>query len=63
LDGLGDFSDGDLAVIGALLHYVSLTQMGERPALRVPRREAASALLSIDAATRASQPPPARASL
>jgi DNA mismatch repair protein MutS len=54
LDGLGDFSDGDLAVIGALLHYVSLTQMGERPALRVPRREAASALLSIDAATRAS---------
>ena len=31
LDGLGDFEDGDLAVIGALLHYVNLTQMGERP--------------------------------
>ncbi len=54
LDGLGDFADGDLAAIGALLHYVSLTQMGERPALRPPKREAASALLSIDAATRAS---------
>ncbi|MFZ1109019.1 MAG: DNA mismatch repair protein MutS [Rhodomicrobium sp.] len=54
LDGLGDFADGDLAAIGALLHYVNLTQMGERPALRPPKREAASALLSIDAATRAS---------
>jgi DNA mismatch repair protein MutS len=54
LDGLGDFEDGDLAVIGALLHYVNLTQMGERPALQPPRREAMAALLSIDAATRAS---------
>ena len=54
LDGLGDFEDADLAVIGALLHYVNLTQMGERPALRSPKREAQGALLSIDAATRAS---------
>ena len=54
IEGLGDFSDGDLAAIGALLHYVNLTQMGERPALRPPRREAQGALLSIDAATRAS---------
>ena len=54
LDGLGDFEDGDLAAIGALLHYVNLTQMGERPALQPPKREAQGALLSIDAATRAS---------
>ncbi len=54
LDGLGDFEDGDLAVIGALLYYVDLTQMGERPALAFPKREATAALLSIDAATRAS---------
>ncbi len=54
LDGLGDFEDGDLAAIGALLHYVNLTQMGERPALQPPRREATATLLSIDAATRAS---------
>ncbi len=54
LDGLGDFSEGDLAVVGALLHYVNLTQMGERPALRTPKREAAGGLLAIDAATRAS---------
>ena len=40
--------------MGALLHYVNLTQMGERPALRAPKREAQGALLLIDAATRAS---------
>jgi DNA mismatch repair protein MutS len=54
LDGLGDFEDGDLAVAGALLHYVNLTQMGERPALSPPKRESQAALLSIDAATRSS---------
>ena len=54
IEGFGDFSDSDLAAIGALLHYVNLTQMGERPALQAPKREAQGALLSIDAATRAS---------
>ncbi|MGA7328056.1 MAG: DNA mismatch repair protein MutS [Rhodomicrobium sp.] len=54
IDGLGWFAEGDLAAIGALFHYVVLTQMGERPALRTPRREAGAGLLIIDAATRAS---------
>ncbi|MGO9484684.1 MAG: DNA mismatch repair protein MutS [Rhodomicrobium sp.] len=54
LDGLGFFTEDDLAAIGALLHYVNLTQMGERPALRAPKREAPGALMLIDAATRAS---------
>lgn len=54
LDGLGDFGDGELTVSGALLHYVNLTQMGERPALRLPRKESAGTLLAIDAATRSS---------
>ncbi len=54
LDGLGDFEDGDLVAAGALLHYVNLTQMGERPAFSPPKREPQAALLSIDAATRAS---------
>ncbi len=54
LDGLGFFTEGDLAAMGALLHYVNLTQMGERPALRAPKREAPGALMLIDAATRAS---------
>jgi len=54
LDGLGFFTEGDLAAMGALLHYVNLTQMGERPAMRAPKREAPGALMLIDAATRAS---------
>jgi DNA mismatch repair protein MutS len=54
LDGLGFFTEGDLSAIAALLHYVNLTQMGERPALRAPARDAPGALLLIDAATRAS---------
>jgi DNA mismatch repair protein MutS len=54
LDGLGFFTEGDLAAVGALLHYVNLTQMGERPAMRAPKREAPGALMLIDAATRAS---------
>ena len=37
IEGFGDFSDSDLAAIGALLHYVNLTQMGERPALQAPK--------------------------
>ncbi len=54
LDGLGFFTEGDLAAIGALLHYVNLTQMGGRPALRAPKREVPGGLMLIDAATRAS---------
>ncbi len=54
LDGLGFFTEGDLAAAGALLHYVNLTQMGGRPALRAPKREVPGGLMLIDAATRAS---------
>ncbi len=54
LDGLGFFTEGDLAAAGALLHYVNLTQMGARPALRAPKREVTGGLMLIDAATRAS---------
>jgi DNA mismatch repair protein MutS len=54
LEGLGFFTEGDLTAIGALLHYVNLTQMGERPTLRPPKREAQGDVLLIDAATRAS---------
>ncbi len=54
LDGFGFFTEGDLAAIGGLLHYIGLTQMGERPALRAPKRQASGELLLIDAATRAS---------
>ncbi len=53
LEGLAPFSRPELAAVGALLTYVSLTQIGRAPALRPPRRDGARATLVIDAATRA----------
>ncbi|NOX96085.1 MAG: DNA mismatch repair protein MutS, partial [Alphaproteobacteria bacterium] len=54
LDGFGDFSRAECSALGALLSYISLTQVGRMPALAAPRRVAASAAMAIDAATRAS---------
>ena len=53
LDGFGDFTRAELAAAGAVLAYVEKTQIGERPALQPPQREDASAVMFIDAATRA----------
>ncbi|WP_052699133.1 DNA mismatch repair protein MutS [Hyphomicrobium sp. 99] len=53
LAGFGTFSRHELASIGAVLKYVDLTQMGQKPLIRAPRR-AGSASLFIDAASRAS---------
>ena len=52
LDSFGDFRRVDVAVLGALIDYVAITQVGHMPYLRPPRREAADAGLLIDAATR-----------
>ena len=54
LDGLGDYSRVELAAANAALAYVEKTQIGEKPALSRPTKEDASAVLQIDAATRAS---------
>jgi DNA mismatch repair protein MutS len=53
LDAFGDFRRLDVAVLGALIDYISITQVGRVPYLRPPRKEAADAGLLIDAATRA----------
>jgi DNA mismatch repair protein MutS len=53
LDGFGGFSRAELAAFGALLKYVEITQLGQRPVLRPPRRSGGGAFLCIDAATRA----------
>ncbi|MEL6587225.1 MAG: DNA mismatch repair protein MutS, partial [Pseudomonadota bacterium] len=52
LDAFGQFSRADLAAMGALIEYVELTQRGQLPLLRPPRKEAASTLMAIDTATR-----------
>jgi DNA mismatch repair protein MutS len=52
LDSFGDFRRIDVAALGALLDYITITQVGNIPYLRSPRRESAEAGLLIDAATR-----------
>ena len=54
VESFGQFTRDDLAAIAALLHYVHLTQIGQMPALRPPRKETPAGLMMIDAATRAS---------
>ncbi len=53
LDGYGEFSKAEVSATGGILAYVEKTQIGERPALRPPKREESTDTLFIDAATRA----------
>ncbi|KIT17877.1 DNA mismatch repair protein MutS [Jannaschia aquimarina] len=52
LEAFGTFTRPEVAAMGALIDYVDLTQRGQLPLMRPPRREAASDQLQIDAATR-----------
>ncbi|WP_235962719.1 DNA mismatch repair protein MutS [Jannaschia marina] len=52
LDAFGSFDRAELGAMGALVEYVEITQRGKLPLMRPPRREAASDLMAIDAATR-----------
>ena len=53
LDAYGEFTKAELAALAGLLVYVEITQVGQAPLLRPPRKESAGSLLIIDAATRA----------
>ncbi len=53
LDGFGAFSRVEIAAAAAALAYVEKTQLGARPPLVPPQREAAGDVMLIDAATRA----------
>ncbi len=48
----GELSRAELAVLGALVEYLTETQKGQLPLLRRPIREARAEFVSIDAATR-----------
>jgi DNA mismatch repair protein MutS len=50
--GFAEFSRAEVAALGSLLDYITLTQIGAVPHLRVPRREMTGDGLLIDAATR-----------
>ena len=52
-DAFGSLSRLELTAAAACVTYVERTQIGKRPPLSPPAREAAGATLSIDAATRA----------
>ncbi|MGI9425599.1 MAG: DNA mismatch repair protein MutS, partial [Hyphomicrobiaceae bacterium] len=54
LGAFGEFDRSEKAAIGGLLKYVELTQIGQRPTLRPPRRSGRGATMMIDAASRAS---------
>jgi len=53
VDGFGSFSRAELSAAAAVLAYVEKTQIGERPPLAFPAREARGEILLIDNATRA----------
>ena len=52
LEGFGAFGRAELAVLGAIVDYVELTQKGRLPSLRPPRRLEGAETMAIDAATR-----------
>ncbi|TYC54035.1 DNA mismatch repair protein MutS [Rhodobacterales bacterium] len=53
LDGFGTFSRAELSAAAGVLSYVEKTQLGERPPLDPPVREAGTGRMLIDPATRA----------
>lgn len=52
LDAFGHFSTAQIAALGGLIGYISITQVGRMPPLRRPQRVDTSQTLLIDAATR-----------
>ncbi|WP_371348471.1 DNA mismatch repair protein MutS [Ancylobacter sp. IITR112] len=53
LDSFGSFSRAELAAAAAIVAYIERTQLGARPPLGRPQREASSEAMIIDPATRA----------
>jgi DNA mismatch repair protein MutS len=51
-DVWGELAVGELTAAGALIDYISLTQLQSRPALQPPRRQGQGERLEIDPATR-----------
>ena len=52
LEAFGSFERAELSAMGAVIEYLDLTQRGNLPLLRRPRRESLHGAMQIDAATR-----------
>ncbi len=50
--GFGDFTKGEMAVIGAVLTYVELTQIGQQPSVKPPQKQGSGHIMVMDSATR-----------
>lgn len=48
---IGEMDDLEITALGALLEYISITQKAQMPRLDMPRRERASEVMQLDAAT------------
>ena len=53
LEAFGSFSKAEIAALGGLIEYITLTQVGRMPYLRPPLRQEPAGFLLVDAATRA----------
>jgi DNA mismatch repair protein MutS len=53
LEGLGTFSNAEIAASALIISYIERTQRGARPALSLPTRSRNDTRIEIDAATRA----------
>jgi DNA mismatch repair protein MutS len=52
LDAYGTFSRAEVSAMGAIIHYLDVTQKGKLPLLRPPQKESEARTVQIDAATR-----------
>lgn len=52
LDVIGDLSRADAAACGALIEYLTLTQIANMPRLEQPRKQLSNSVMAIDPATR-----------
>ena len=52
LDAFGSFTRAEIAAMGAIIHYLDVTQKGNLPLVRTPMRDAEARTVQIDAATR-----------
>lgn len=52
LDAVGDLSRADISACGALIEYITLTQISAMPRLEQPRKQLSNTVMAIDPATR-----------
>ncbi len=52
IQGFGDFTGAEMSAIGAVLTYIELTQIGQNPSVRPPKKQGFGHVMVMDSATR-----------